>query len=463
MIEIRNIDVLKSGVRLFENFSWDVKAGEHWVITGANGSGKTTLLEVIAGVLHIPKGNLHFDFIEGHSWDERYAARRKKIHYIPTHAIQSFLNNDHGLYYQQRYYGIGDERVPTVRDVFGAGTVKLNDVIVPGSFSIDNLMDLEVTRLSNGQLKKVLLLKTLLSEIPRFLLLDYPFEGLDYESRVDLCGLIDFLATAYSIQIILVDHHHQLPGVMNRRLILDKFTIVRQEAFRHIREEPVAAKTVTPMQAPSRGKTPVVVFKDLRIPYDRNVILKEFNWTVNQGERWALVGKNGTGKTTLFSMIFADHPKAYSQKIYLFGRRRGSGESIWDIKRRITYVGPELISYLAPKSVLLSAREYIRSTNKKLDKNIFARLIKNFQAEAFIDKPVRFLSSGQLQLMLIINCFLTNKELLLLDEPFQFLDAQQKVNVSRFLQSHMHKDITLILITHYEQDLIDWTARTMRI
>ena len=151
---------------------------------------------------------------------------------------------------------------------------------------------------------------------------------------------------------------------------------------------------------------------------------------------------------------------AYSQQIWLFGRRRGSGESIWEIKKRIAYVGPELVSYLAPKSIGLSAREYIRSINKKLNESSLDALIDHFGAETFIDKPVRCLSSGELQLMLIMNCFLTEKELLLLDEPFQFLDDRQKQNLSRYLQSHLHAETTLILITHYADDLAEWTNYT---
>jgi len=102
MIEFKNADVVKSGERLFRNFSWKISPGEHWVISGTNGSGKTTLLEMIAGVLHIPSGEMCVDFIEDGTWDEKYAARRRYIHYIPAHAIQSLLHVDQGLYYQQR-------------------------------------------------------------------------------------------------------------------------------------------------------------------------------------------------------------------------------------------------------------------------------------------------------------------------------------------------------------------------
>lgn len=460
MIEINNAFVTKGGNKLFDNFTWKISDGEHWVITGPNGSGKTTLLELISGATHLPHGELKFSFIDGNTWDERYAQRKRRIHYIPANAIHTLLSESQGLYYQQRYYGIGDERIPLVIDVLGKSRTEVNNLPVPSSLSIDHLLNLEVTKLSNGQLKKVLLLKALLTEIPKVLLLDYPFEGLDFDSREDLCAFIDFLALTYGVQIIIADHHHHLPGVINRKLALNQFSIESEEVF--VPEQTIAVTSTTELRG-TNSALPVVEIKDLKIQYGDHIVLRNFNWTVYQGDRWALIGKNGSGKTTLFSMIFADHPMAYSQQIWLFGRRRGSGESIWDIKKRIGYVGPELVSYLAPRGIGESARDYIRSVNKKLDENSLNSLINHFDAKSFIEKPVRSLSSGELQLMLIMNCFLTEKELLLLDEPFQFLDPKQRRNLSSFLQQHLHAETTLILITHYANDLAEWTKLTKRV
>lgn len=196
----------------------------------------------------------------------------------------------------------------------------------------------------------------------------------------------------------------------------------------------------------------VVEIKDLKIQYGDTVILENFNWTVNRGDRWALVGSNGSGKTTLFSIIFADHPLAYSQQVYLFGKRRGTGESIWDIKRRINYLGPELINYLDAELTLKN-----RSSEK------FSELVKFFGAEKIIERPIRELSSGQLQLASLMNCFMTDKELLLLDEPFQFLAPNVRDRVAEYLQQYLSDDTTLILITHYDEDLRKWTEKTMRV
>src|SRR5688572_221391 len=276
MIEIKDAVVIKSGNKLFDHFSWKIRDGEHWVISGPNGSGKTTLLEIISGGVHLPHGELTFSFIGGDTWDERYAQRKRKIHYIPAHAIHTLLSEVQGLYYQQRYYGIGDERIPLVKDVLGTSGNEIKNLPVPENLSINHLLNLEVTRLSNGQLKKVLLLKALVTEIPKLLLLDYPFEGLDFDSREDLCRFIDFLVATYGVQVILVDHHHHLPRVINRKLTLNDFDIEAEEVYSH-EQSPVHTLIDRPSDS-SRSGIPVVEIKDLRIRYQDHVVLKDFNW-----------------------------------------------------------------------------------------------------------------------------------------------------------------------------------------
>ncbi|HEX5172470.1 MAG TPA: ATP-binding cassette domain-containing protein [Cyclobacteriaceae bacterium] len=151
MIRIQKIDVTKSGRKIFEKFDWTILPNDHWVVSGDNGSGKTTLLEVIAGVLHVVRGEIQYSFIDGQTWDERYAQRKQFIHYVPVHASENFFPV-YDLFYQQRYYSIGDERVQTVRVVLG-NIHTVNQFHFPASFLVDELMDLPITRLSNGQAK----------------------------------------------------------------------------------------------------------------------------------------------------------------------------------------------------------------------------------------------------------------------------------------------------------------------
>jgi molybdate transport system ATP-binding protein len=152
---------------------------------------------------------------------------------------------------------------------------------------------------------------------------------------------------------------------------------------------------------------------------------------------------------------------AYSQQVFLFGKRRGRGESIWDIKHRINYLGPEIISYLNTRYISITGREYIINQHKNLSNTALNDILRHFDTNAFADKPVKFLSSGELQLMLIVSSLLSGKELLLLDEPFQFLDPPMKARVCTYIQSTLRSDTTLILITHYENDIAQWTNHRM--
>lgn len=457
MIEIKDVHTVRAGKKILQGFNWKINNGEHWVIGGKNGSGKTSLVDLLSGKQAPNSGSVDYDFITGDTWDERFQQRRQFIQYIPAHSAQALVPASDDLYYQQRYYSIGDEINPVrVRDVLKGDIHHFQSLDIPPTFNIDPLLDREVKQLSNGQLKKVLILQRLLRHLPKLLLLDYPFEGLDRASRKDFCDFIDFVVDAYKVQVIMVDHGHELPKCMSHRLILDDLQISKEERIDGKQDN--LSHFVTYQPHASVGEV-VVDIKDLKIQYGNTVILKDFNWTVNRGDRWALVGANGSGKTTLFSIIFADHPMAYGQDVYLFGKKRGTGESIWDIKKRINYLGPELISYLDTHTGLQSARQYIKSS----DARRLETLIDFFDASSFIDKPMKHLSSGQMQLTLLMSCFVNSKELLLLDEPFQFLDPQTRDRVSDYLQQFLSDDVTLILITHYEQDLQRWTAKTRKI
>jgi molybdate transport system ATP-binding protein len=463
MISINSINVVKSGIKLFENFSWESASNENWLVSGRNGSGKTLLLEALAGILHFPQGEIQYDFVQGDTWQQRYEEKRRLITFIPAHALHTYLRGSHDLFYQQRYYEMGDAAVPTVRDLLNAPAESFRTMDIPESLSIEHLLDVALTRLSNGQLKKFLLLKSFLKGVPKLLLLDNPFEGLDHGSREDLCQFIDFIVSRHNVQVILVDHHHHLPACINRKLTLNKFHIEKSEPFTVSLPGESSVKSLVPGSEGQVTHEEVIGIRNLTLRYGNLTLFQNFNLRVMKGQRWALVGRNGSGKTTLFSLIFADHPQAYAQGIYLFGKKRGSGESIWDIKRRINYLGPEQLSYLNPKSILVTAREYINDVHQTEDNDIFEKLIEFFDAYEVMNKQVRFLSSGELQLTMIMMCFLSNRELLLLDEPFQFLDDMQKERLTQYLLKHLKPETTLMLITHYEHDIRKWTEQKVHI
>lgn len=458
MIELHNITVQKSGRKLFNNFNFQIRDNEHWLIQGPNGGGKTILLELIANQISPAAGEVKYSFINTEDWQERYHQIRKFIRLIPAQALHHLLRGHHELFYQQRYYASGEEDFPKVRDLLSQD-IHSGNLNFPASFNIDHLFDLELIRLSNGQLKKVIILQQLMRGIPKFLLLDYPFEGLDKESRRDLIDFIENIVSTFGLQLIIVDQHNELPNVINRRLVLQNFSVsCIENDFRVETKSPTAASHADKVAETSAGEM-VVEMKDLTIKYGTTTIINRLNWQVRKGERWALTGRNGSGKTTLFSVINADHPLAYTQNVYLFGRKRGTGESIWDIKKKIAYLGPEQLHFINPPSLGLSAREFILGSVEVQDNDNFILIAERLGADRFIDLPLRWLSSGQLQVVLLIQCLLQHRELVLLDEPFQFLDPTRKQSVMQFLNDYLNTNSTLIMITHYEEDLVKWAKR----
>lgn len=459
MIELRKISVRNSGQKLFNDFNFKIESGENILISGDNGSGKTTLLEIIAGVIPVSHGEVNYAFVTGTNWEERYQQRKQAIHYLSAEAALTRIHQ-HDLFYQQRYYSLGDEFVPKVEEFLGDEMAeKIQRMKFPSSLAIDHLLKLKLTTLSNGQQKRVMMLQNLAKQIPKVLVLDYPFESLDRKSRNDLIEFLEVLSIERGVQLIISDHDSELPAVINRKVILKEFQIQEQSNFKPIKRSPL--QEVKSRNDSLPPDNPVVEFRKLTIRYGDTTIISNLDWTINKGERWALAGKNGSGKTTLFSLIYADHPLAYSQHVFLFGKRRGSGESIWDIKNRISYVGPEQMNFLDPKDKALTGRAYFLKGIKNPHEGNLTSLIQFFEAEEFIDRPLRQLSSGEVQLVFIIKSLLVPKELLLLDEPFRFLDLTQKEKLNQYLQLHLNEDTTLVLITHDEHDMKRWGSQIL--
>ncbi len=459
MIDLRQISIHKSGKRLFDDFNFTIEKGNNILISGDNGSGKTILLEIIAGVIPVTHGEVLYDFITGESWEERYQQRKQTIHFVPADAALTHIHQ-HDLFYQQRYYSLGDEFVPLVKDFLGSETVEqIHNIGFPSSLSIDHLLHLKLTTLSNGQQKRVMILANLAKQIPKVLMLDYPFEALDRKSRSDLVHFLEVLSMQHGVQLIITDHDSALPSVLNRKVVLKHFQVHEQSAFK---SKPHAVlEEVKTRNDSLPSDHPVVEMRNLTIRYGETTIIENLNWTINKGERWALAGRNGSGKTTLFSLIYADHPLAYSQKVFLFDKRRGTGESIWDIKNRISYLGPEQMNFLDPNDKALSGRAYILKGDKNPDVDKLTPLILFFDADAFMDKRIRQMSSGQVQLVFIMKSLLVSKELLLLDEPFRFLDPNQKEKLNQYLQLHLDSETTLVLITHDERDIERWGSQIL--
>jgi molybdate transport system ATP-binding protein len=181
---------------------------------------------------------------------------------------------------------------------------------------------------------------------------------------------------------------------------------------------------------------------------------------VQSGEKWALSGENGTGKSTLLSLVCADNPQSYACHIDLFGRRRGTGESIWEIKKRIGYVSPEMHrAYLRPLPAIDIVASGLHDSVGLYRKNTGEQAAA---CEFWMDifgvghlKDVSFLqlSSGEQRLVLLARAFVKDPDLLVLDEPLHGLDMHNRRLAKDVIEAFCHrKGKTLIMVTHYQED-----------
>lgn len=168
------------------------------------------------------------------------------------------------------------------------------------------------------------------------------------------------------------------------------------------------------------------------IKYGSRTILKELDWEVKNGEKWALFGPNGAGKSTLLSLIYADNPQSYANTLYLFDRKRGSGESIWDIKKRIGYVSPEMhLFYMENVPVLNivgsgffdSIGLFRKCTEQQ--QQVALAWMRVFGIEGLKERSFLTLSSGEQRLALLARAFVKDPDLIILDEPLHGLDGEQ--------------------------------------
>jgi molybdate transport system ATP-binding protein len=208
--------------------------------------------------------------------------------------------------------------------------------------------------------------------------------------------------------------------------------------------------------------TTLVEMRHVAAKYGDLVVFKDLNWTVRRGENWAVVGPNGSGKTTLLGMITGDNLQAYANEVYLFGKQKGEGESIWDIRRKLGVVSPELqLQYrhpVAAREVILSGFFDSIGLYRKASREQIAladEWLKFLGMTDRADRPFNRLSYGEKRLILIVRAVIKSPELLILDEPCQGLDRSNREMVLALMQGIGSSGSTnLIYITHHQEELI---------
>lgn len=448
-------------LRFAAPLNWEVHAGEQWTIVGPNGSGKTLIADIVQNKYALKEGTVTLGY-EGNTRD-----LVKSIAFKDIYSLADCRNT----YYQQRWHATETEEVPTVETLLAAyaGTAKLEKALAV--FGIKELLPKKLLFLSSGELRKFLIIRTLLSE-PKILILDNPFIGLDAPSRELLTDMLQHLAGFGGVQVILLlSNPDDIPQMITHVLAVDR----QRNAVSYTRDAFLADSDALqrlfpahnePVVLPVTEKTPsghavTLRMERVSIRYGSRTILKELDWEVKNGEKWALAGPNGAGKSTLLSLVYADNPQSYANTLYLFDRKRGSGESIWEIKQRIGYVSPEMhLYYMENVPVLrIVGSGFFDSVGlyRKCDvqqEAVALEWMRLFGIDGLKDRSFLTLSSGEQRLALLARAFVKDPDLIVLDEPLHGLDSANKRLAARIIEAFCARPgKTLIYVTHYPHEL----------
>ena len=438
-----------------------LQEGEQIAIVGDNAAGKTSLVNVIMGRSRLPGNPISYDFSPSES-----NLVSDNIKYIEFQDAYGAAGANY--YHQLRWNSVEiDEETPTAGELLetvGGGAAIREEIF--RLFNLEPLLDKYIISLSSGELRKFQIARALFSK-PRVLILDNPFIGLDAETRDLLTDLLGRLTEAWKLMIILVmSRWEKMPAFINRVITVDD---------RHCRPD---RQSGMPDQAghdmlslpereypeggfyPSEKGSCILKFNNITVRYDTRTILKDFNWTVHEGERWAITGQNGAGKSTLLSLVCADNPQAYACDFEIFGHKRGTGESIWDIKKHIGYVSPEMHrSYqknitaleVVASGLFDTVGLYIHPNEEQLAQSRW--WMRVFEIEHLASRPYLKLSSGEQRLCLLARAFVKDPELLILDEPMHGLDFKNMLRIKKIINIFTNRTRkTLLMVSHYQSE-----------
>ncbi|MDL2286777.1 ATP-binding cassette domain-containing protein [Desulfococcaceae bacterium OttesenSCG-928-F15] len=441
LIQLEKITLRLWGKDLLPNTSWSIRRGEHWIVSGPNGGGKSTLMRALFGEVPLPHGTIH-----------RFHKKTpyETFAYVSFERIQEQLKREMLLDEAREHAGktLGtsmDELLPARKDI-------------PPSFHFlfDHFPKKPVLdELSSGEIRKLAILRAV-SRKPEILILDEPFDGLDAKSSKELRKALEPEGLG-ALTLILVTHRKEdIPSGNFRHLrvergrvrILEEGLSIPQNSTRKILfPDPPSFSIQSPVG------TELLLMENTGIHYNDTYIFEGLNWRVVKGEHWQLSGPNGSGKSSLLGLIRGDHLQSYSNAIRIFGKERGSGESIFDLRRRIGFVRPHVQhsghARMTLREVAASGHLSIGERIAKGDRDRAEAWLEILGLGDAGDQIFSSLSHGRQRMGLIARALCLWPDLLLMDEPCQGLDPENRDLLLEILERIIkEKGPTLIYVNH---------------
>lgn len=465
-IQLESAVLRHPDLQFSEPLNWSLKSGEQWVVIGPNGAGKTRFAEVLTGKHALKSGHITRPWFEARGINPSEGLRM-----LSFHSIYGLTDDYRTHSYQQRWHSDESDLAVSVRDILGQQLHPGRSKEWINRLQAEDLLDKRLIHLSSGELRRFLLIQALCkTQTPALLILDNPYIGLDAVGRSQLNKGMQALVEEGIQLILLLSNPDDIPAFCTDVQVIDqlRLTVAKkrteflldQDLQQALFPEPEQQKNEVYEAVPNDSPF-VIECNSVHIQYGKNVLLHDFNWSIRKGEKWALRGPNGSGKSTLLSLIHADNPQAYANDIRWYGKKRGSGESIWDIKRNIGYISPELHHYyqkdISCLQVVGSGLHDSIGLYKKLNATQQQQAIEwmaRMGIKQLVDRPFLRISYGEQRMCLLARALVKNPGFLLLDEPLHGLDRSHKYHIRQLLDEYARSNqATMIYISHYPEEI----------
>jgi molybdate transport system ATP-binding protein len=452
---------------LLEGITWELRRGEHWAVIGPNGAGKSTLVRALTGDVSVVRGEIYPP--------EPLCLRQQA-------ACLSFE--------QQSMLIAREDRQDEFRYFSGQldGGSRVGDLIQPAQpgakgrpwdilerIQIAPLLDRRIRELSSGEMRRFQIALAL-STSPRLLILDEPYEGLDPAYRTELARIINDLMDRERAVVLVTHRPSEIPpnathviGVKAGAVVFqgpreDLLDPQRMDRLYASRSLPARA---LPAAAPARARPGAPAFDvliDLRnvtVKHRGIPVFENLSWTVRAGEHWAVCGPNGSGKTTLLSLVVGDHPQAYANTVRVFGKLRGGGGSIRELKEGIGLISAELqVRYRKAATALEvvisgffdSVGLYRRASADQ--RAAAGAWMDSLGIQRLATKRFNHLSQGEQRMVLLARAMVKPPRLLVLDEPCQGLDAgNRRLILQAVDRMAATGGTTLLFVSHLPEEI----------
>ncbi|MDO8863860.1 ATP-binding cassette domain-containing protein [Haliea sp. E1-2-M8] len=461
MLSLQAVNLVYRSRPALRQLDWELRAGQHWACVGPNGAGKTSLARVLSHQANHFSG----DYLSAPALEQDGVA------YVCFEQAQALCARDRKLD-DSEYRADAADPGTRVRDaILGGREPDQRFHAWVSRLRLGHILDRGLRFISTGEMRKTLLVRALLSQ-PALLILDSPLDGLDRASQQAMQVAIDELLAGERSLLLLCRQLEDVPAGISHLLVLDEGRVLcsgereavlaREEVQALMRPTlpPLGALPAPTLRSYSVPEGPLLDLRNVSVAYGELQVLRGLDWRLERGQHCCVSGPNGCGKTTLLSLITGDNHKAYGQDITLFGRKRGSGESIWEIKQKYGQLDTQLQLNFARnmKVVEVVVSGFFDSVGLFDDwGDVQRRSAEQWLAALGLGAHVRdsfdTLSFGLQRMVLLARAMVKSPLILLLDEPTLGLDgAHRRLLLKAVDHIAANSDTQVIFVSHSAGD-----------